>query len=60
MIDPRKPAPERFIQEEIGKIIHQIHNPITREPYREVSSLVAELVYWNDQLREVEKAGQAA
>lgn len=47
-------APERFIREEIARIVAQIQNPITREPYKEVPALVADLVYWHGKLREVE------
>jgi hypothetical protein len=51
---------ERFIQEQISELVEQIRNPKTRKPTEEVPALVAELVYWNDRLREVERVRDAA
>lgn len=46
---------ERFCKEEIESLIHQIRDPRTQDPQAEIPELLAEIVYWNDKLREVER-----
>lgn len=50
---------ESFCKDQIEQIVHQIREPKTAEPHREIPELVAELVYWNDQLRAVERVRYA-
>jgi hypothetical protein len=51
---------ERFCKEEIESLVHQIREPKTARPRDEITALVADLVYWNDMLREVERVRDAA